>query len=205
MTKAYKYDMLAAVTPRLILVCLSIAQPFMIGQTVAFLQDSSTSNNTGYGLLGAFVVVFISTAVSSALTFPGYASSYLLAVYFRRGSPVVRVADKTPGKISTALYQHLGYRVMTMLRGGLIAALYDKMMSLPVEENVSESGAMALMGSDVEALAEYFHATITDTWADALQLCLAVYLLARMIGAICVAPIIVAIRKLKILNYGGQH
>jgi len=93
---------------------------------------------------------------------------------------------------------------MTMLRGGLIAALYDKMMSLPVE-NVSESGAMALMGSDAEAFAEYFHATITDTWADALQLCLAVYLLARMIGAICVAPIIVAIRKLKIFNYGSQH
>ena len=65
MTKAFKYDIFAAVTPRIALVCLSIAQPFMIGQTVAFLQESSIFNNTGYGLLGAFVVVFISTAVSS--------------------------------------------------------------------------------------------------------------------------------------------
>lgn len=85
---------------------------------------------------------------------------------------------------------------MTMLRGGLIAILYNQMMSLPVE-NVNESGAMSLMGSDTETFAEYFHATITDTWADVLQLALAIYLLARMIGAICIAPIVFAVRKYK--------
>lgn len=83
---------------------------------------------------------------------------------------------------------------MTMLRGSLMAALYDQMISLPAE-SVTESGAMGLMGSDAEAFAEYFHATITDTWADVLQLSLAVYLLARMIGPICVAPVVVAVRE----------
>jgi ABC-type multidrug transport system fused ATPase/permease subunit len=157
--KAFKLEMLAVIIPRLCLVGLSIAQPFMIGRTVTFLQDTSTSsNNTGYGLLGAFILVFILTAVS------------------------------------TAVYQHLGYRVMTMLRGGLIATLYNHMMCLPVE-SVSESAALSLMSSDAEAFAEYFHATITDSWANLLQLGIAIYLLARMIGAIVVAPVTVAVRK----------
>lgn len=86
------------------------------------------------------------------------------------------------------LYQHLGYRVMTMLRGSLIAALFHQMV-----EGVGESAAMALMGSDAEAFAEYFHTTITDTWADLLQLAIAIYLIARMTGAIVVAPVIVAV------------
>lgn len=83
---------------------------------------------------------------------------------------------------------------MTMLRSSLIAALFHQMLSLPVE-GVSESAAMALMGSEAEAFAEYFHTTITDTWADILQLALAIYLIARMTltGAIVVAPVIVAI------------
>lgn len=81
---------------------------------------------------------------------------------------------------------------MTMLRGSLIAALFHQMLSLPVE-GVSESDAMALMGSDAEAFAEYFHTTITDTWADLLQLAVAIYLIARMTGAVVVAPVIVAI------------
>jgi hypothetical protein len=81
---------------------------------------------------------------------------------------------------------------MTMLRGSLIAALFHQMLSLPVE-GVSESAAMALMGSDAEAFAEYFHTTITDTWADILQLSVAIYLIARMTGAVVVAPVIVAV------------
>lgn len=81
---------------------------------------------------------------------------------------------------------------MTMLRSSLIAALFHQMLSLPVE-GVSESAAIALMGSDAEAFAEYFHTTITDTWADLLQLAIAIYLIARMTGAIVIAPVIVAI------------
>lgn len=81
---------------------------------------------------------------------------------------------------------------MTMIRGGLIAALFAQMMRLPAE-SINDSGAMSLMGSDAESLAEYLHITITDTWADVIQLALAIYLLARMIGAVCVAPVLVAI------------
>ncbi|KAG4437467.1 hypothetical protein IFR05_007049 [Cadophora sp. M221] len=154
--KAFKSEIFAVVVPRLCLVGLSIAQPFVIGQTVTFLADRSASMNIGYGLIGAYSIVFISTA------------------------------------ITTALYQHFGCRVTTMLRGGLIAAIYSHLMNLPVQ-SIGESSAMALIGSDTESFAETFQSTITETWADVIQLVLAIYLLARIIGAICVAPILVAI------------
>ncbi|KAH8646856.1 putative ABC transporter [Xylariales sp. PMI_506] len=157
MFQAFKFDILIVVAPRLCLIGLSLAQPFIIGQTVTFLEGESTaSTNIGYGLLGAFVLVFIGIA------------------------------------ISTALYQHLGYRVVTMLRGGLIMALYDQLLRLP-NESATESSAMALMGTDAESFADYFHAAITDIWADVLQVSLAIYLLAHIVGAICIAPIVIAI------------
>lgn len=84
-----------------------------------------------------------------------------------------------------------------MLRGGLIAVIYQKMMALPLSH---KSDAMSLMGSDVDALAEYFHGTICDTWADALQLGLATWLLSIQIGAICVAPTIIAISMFRNLS-----
>lgn len=83
---------------------------------------------------------------------------------------------------------------MAMLRGGMISMIYEKMMALPLG-NVSESGAMSIMGSDVETLAESFHLLVCNTWANALQLGIAIYLLANQLGAVCVAPLIVAVSK----------
>jgi len=83
---------------------------------------------------------------------------------------------------------------MAMLRGGLISMIYGKMMALPLG-NASESGAMSIMGSDVETLAESFHLLVCNTWANALQLAIGIYLLASQLGAICVAPLIVAVGK----------
>ena len=108
-------------------------------------------------------------------------------------------------KISTAVYRQLGYRAVTMLRGALIALIYEKMMALPAGKT-SESCAMSLMGSDVEAFADYFHDTICDTWADILQLGLAIFLLAKLIGLVCIAPIIIVVRKYasQLDPFGGQ-
>lgn len=69
MIKAFWPEMARVLLLRLILIGLSIAQPFLIGQMVDFLQGSptasiSTSNNAGYGLIGAFALVYIGVAVS---------------------------------------------------------------------------------------------------------------------------------------------
>ncbi len=81
---------------------------------------------------------------------------------------------------------------MAMLRGGMISMIYGKMMTLPFG-NVNESGAMSIMGSDVETLVETFNMLICDTWADVVQLALATWLLAEQLGVVCIAPIVAAV------------
>ncbi|KAJ5142866.1 uncharacterized protein N7515_001653 [Penicillium bovifimosum] len=94
--------------------------------------------------------------------------------------------------VSRAAYEHLGYRATTMLRGGLMGLVFQHMMVLPLG-STDESSAMALMGSDIEMLAEYFYSVICETWANVLQLALATWLLQTQVGAVCIAPILVAI------------
>jgi ATP-binding cassette, subfamily C (CFTR/MRP), member 1 len=97
-------------------------------------------------------------------------------------------------QITRSWYEHLGYRAMAMLRGGMISMIYDKMMALPIG-NANESSAMSIMGSDVETLAESFFMLICDTWANCIQVSIAIWLLASQLGVVCVAPIIVAVSK----------
>ena len=51
------------------------------------------------------------------------------------------------------------------------------------------------MGTDVEQIAENLHLIITDLWANILQIGVAIYLLERQVGAVCIAPVILAIGK----------
>ncbi|CAI7591777.1 unnamed protein product [Penicillium manginii] len=94
--------------------------------------------------------------------------------------------------VTRALYEHLGFRATTMIRGGLMALVYKHMMNLPLG-STDESSAMSLMGSDIEMLAEYFNSTVCETWANVLQLGLATWLLKTQVGAVCIAPIIIVI------------
>jgi hypothetical protein len=68
--------------------------------------------------------------------------------------------------------------------GGIITCVYQRMMILPFG-GANESAAMSLMGSDIEDLPEYFHASICNT-------CIATWLLAIQISAVYIAPIVVA-------------
>ncbi|PIG83589.1 hypothetical protein AARAC_011735 [Aspergillus arachidicola] len=94
--------------------------------------------------------------------------------------------------ISNATYEHLGSRAMAMLRSGTTALVYHTMMWLHIDI-AHESGAISLVDSDIDSVAEFVRHTVCDTWANALQLGLATWLLSAQIGAICIVPIIVAI------------
>lgn len=78
-----------------------------------------------------------------------------------------------------------------MVRGGLMALVYQHMMELPLG-STDESSAMSLMGADVEMLAEYFHSTVCESWASILQLGLAAWILQTQIGVVCITPILIA-------------
>ena len=63
--RTLKWDILSIAIPRLAAVALSISQPFLITKAMRLLTlpDEEFSMNQGYGLIGAFALVFISNAV----------------------------------------------------------------------------------------------------------------------------------------------
>jgi ATP-binding cassette subfamily C (CFTR/MRP) protein 1 len=79
-----------------------------------------------------------------------------------------------------------------MVRGALIGMIYSKATELK-SANINESSAMTLMGTDVETIAENWYFAFTESWASVLQIGIGVWLLQRQIGAVCIAPIIVAV------------
>lgn len=89
---------------------------------------------------------------------------------------------------------HLSYRLMTMMRGQLISAIYTKMLTLPIAD-VNESAAMSLMGTDVQTIAESFWYLIVEVVPSVLQLGIAVYLLYVQLGVVCVAPVLVTLSR----------
>jgi ATP-binding cassette subfamily C (CFTR/MRP) protein 1 len=52
---------------------------------------------------------------------------------------------------------------------------------------------MTLMGTDVERIAETWYLLVVESWANILQLGIAIFLLERQLGAVCIAPILIAV------------
>ncbi|KAK8062961.1 P-loop containing nucleoside triphosphate hydrolase protein [Apiospora hydei] len=93
---------------------------------------------------------------------------------------------------TTGWFTHLTIRTMSMMRGQLISLIYLKTTTLPVT-SVNESAATTLMSTDAQRISETFQLLLIDTLPLLAQLGLAVYVLYLQLGAVCVAPIIVAI------------
>ncbi|KAM0479830.1 hypothetical protein ACHAPX_004407 [Trichoderma viride] len=164
-----KREIAGIVIPRLAVVALTIAQPFLVSQALRFLSmpKDEHSDNVGYGLIGAFAFVFIGSA------------------------------------ILTAWYEHLTFRVGAMIRGGLIGLIYRKILRLSTSD-LNESSALALMGNDIETLAERANALIIEAYANSLTVGIAVYMLYAQLGPVCVAPIVMAIISIVLCWFIGR-
>jgi hypothetical protein len=81
---------------------------------------------------------------------------------------------------------------MAQIRSGLIAMIYQKMIGIKIAD-ANESAAVTLMGTDVERIVETWYLLVAELWANLIQLGIAIWLLERQLGAVCVAPIIVAL------------
>lgn len=66
-----KWSILAVVPPRLCLIGFNFCQPFLINRAVKFSQETLNvqQRNIGYGLIGAYIVVFVGIAVCALLRF----------------------------------------------------------------------------------------------------------------------------------------
>lgn len=62
--KCLRWEIAALTVPRLGLIGFSIAQPFLIGKAVSYLENTESTPNIGYGLIGATAIVYIGVAVS---------------------------------------------------------------------------------------------------------------------------------------------
>jgi hypothetical protein len=88
-------------------------------------------------------------------------------------------------------YQHLTYRVITMVRGGLISMLYRKMTDLSVRD-VDPAASLTLMSADIERIVQGWQ-SIHEIWASALEIAVAIYLLQIQLGVSCAVPIGIAV------------
>ncbi|KAK1755881.1 ABC multidrug transporter [Echria macrotheca] len=91
--------------------------------------------------------------------------------------------------VATGFYQHLGFRYMTIIRGGLISLIYQKSLQSP-SSGTGDSPVMTLIGTDVERICESWHLMVLEVIPNTIQLGIAVWLLERQLGAVCVAPVI---------------
>jgi ATP-binding cassette subfamily C (CFTR/MRP) protein 1 len=83
------------------------------------------------------------------------------------------------------------YRLMVKLRGALVGLLYHDMLLIRAESRNSSS-AMSLMSTDVDRI------TLTARWVidiipNIVQLGFAMFILSTQIGAVCIAPVVVAL------------
>lgn len=172
-----KWDILSIALPRAAVIAFSVSRPFLISNALRLfrMEDSDATRNLGYGLIGAFTLVFIGSAVCMT-------------------ENNCRIFDTNRPKVATSWFEHLTFRAVGMVRGGLIMLIYQKLIKLP-NDGLDDSSAMALMGNDIETLSEKLQDLIVDCWANAITVAIAMYLLADQLGAVCIVPVIIGAGK----------
>ncbi|KAI3557746.1 ABC transporter [Colletotrichum abscissum] len=93
--------------------------------------------------------------------------------------------------ISTRWSGQLTHRLITRIRGALIGIIYQNMLTLRAETGNSQA-AVALMSTEVERI------TVASQWCVAIvpnliQLGFAIWIMSEQLGAVSVAPIIIAL------------
>jgi ATP-binding cassette, subfamily C (CFTR/MRP), member 1 len=92
-------------------------------------------------------------------------------------------------KISTGQYEWRIHRAATMMRGSLIALVYEKSLELDITSpNVSPSAALTLIGTDTETVIQGV-VQVHEIWGSLLEIGIGIYLLNRELGAACAVPI----------------
>lgn len=109
--------------------------------------------------------------------------------------------------ITLSQHQHRTYRAITMLRGGLISMIYRKSTGLSLTD-ADPANSVTLMSADVERIVQGW-STITDMWANPLEIGLAIFLLQQELGvavAVNVGVMVFALLASMVAMGGiGQH
>ncbi|PYH42243.1 multidrug resistance-associated protein [Aspergillus saccharolyticus JOP 1030-1] len=94
--------------------------------------------------------------------------------------------------ISTSVYgRHLSRFLVTM-RGGLIYLIYKQTMLAEPSQVPDDRACITLIGTDVERIISEWQ-EIHELWASPLEIGIAIYLLQRQLGVLCIVPVIVCV------------
>ncbi|KAK6338386.1 hypothetical protein TWF730_002449 [Orbilia blumenaviensis] len=91
--------------------------------------------------------------------------------------------------ITSAFYWYRNIRFVTMLRGILMTAVYNKSTRLNITA-ATTTESVTLMSGDVENLVRGLR-EIHELWAAVVQIGIATWLLAKQLGVACIGPLIV--------------
>ena len=99
--KKLGWDILYAVPPRLVFVAFQFCQPFLVHQAVSISEEPITTEttNSGYGLIGAYFIVYTGIAISSGQ----YQHMTYRAITMARGGLVAMLFSKSPSLETTAV------------------------------------------------------------------------------------------------------
>ncbi|KAL4768167.1 putative multidrug resistance-associated protein [Aspergillus nidulans var. acristatus] len=93
--------------------------------------------------------------------------------------------------VAQAVYWRQTYRLLAIMRAGLISMIYDYTMGMTAAE-ISDSAAITLMGTDVERIVANLK-NLHEAWASVIELGVAIWLLERQLGVACFIPLVVSL------------
>ncbi|KAJ5511325.1 ABC transporter integral membrane type 1 [Penicillium expansum] len=132
---ATKYIFLAGVAPRLSLAAFKYTLPFLITRTTSWTADPSQSDAIGWGLTGAWLLVFLGQAISNGFY---YQMTYRFVTSVR-GSLSSLIYTKTLDLSSTALDESMAVSLMSTDTESICqsAATLHELWASPIESAVA--------------------------------------------------------------------
>lgn len=132
---ATKYIFLAGVAPRVALAAFKYTLPFLITRTTSWTADASQSDAIGWGLTGAWLLVFLGQAVSNGF----YHQMTYRFVTSIRGSLCSLIYTKTLNLSSTALDESVAVSLMSTDTESICqsAATLHELWASPIESAVA--------------------------------------------------------------------
>ncbi|KAL6232713.1 P-loop containing nucleoside triphosphate hydrolase protein [Aspergillus navahoensis] len=141
---AMKYIFMAGVAPRLALAVFKYTLPFLITRTTSWTADLSQSDEIGWGLTGAWVLVFLGQAISNGFY---YQITYRFVTSIR-GSLCTLIYTKTLDLSSAALDESVAVSLMSTDTEIAIFLLYRQLglaaLAPVVVANIATTGTLQL-------------------------------------------------------------
>lgn len=129
-----------------------------------------------------FLITAAVDYVSTPKTSPDYFGQGLIGAY---------VLEYFGMAVVTSIYWRQAFRFVTMIRAGLVSMVHERLM-LSRTVDIKESEAVTLMEVDVDKIVRSLR-NLHETWACLVEIIIAIWLLGREMGPVCVVPALISV------------